>query len=131
METNTLHLLQRKQNWITLSNDCIQTSCNRLNIVSHRCLYICRQFDLRTPEAACSGNPQNVLINLNAHMGHQAEAKCLAINPLRSEQLAVGANDPFVRLYDRRMLSCKSIRFPSDAASRFVEFIIPSDSYSK
>lgn len=34
-----------------------------------------------------------------------AEAKCLAINPLQPELLAVGCNDPFVRLYDHRMLS--------------------------
>ena len=77
-------------------------------------MFAFRQFDLRTPETACSSNPQNVLINLNAHMGNQAEAKCLAINPLRSELLAVGANDPYVRLYDRRMLSCKSVKFPTE-----------------
>ncbi len=65
-----------------------------------------------------SGNPKNVLVNLNAHLGRQAEAKCLAINPLRPEQMAVGANDPYVRLYDRRMLSCKSIKFPTDSGSR-------------
>ena len=65
-----------------------------------------------------SNNPHNVLINLNAHMGAQAEAKCLAINPVHTYQLAVGANDPYVRIYDRRMLDCKSIKFPNDATSR-------------
>jgi len=65
-----------------------------------------------------SNNPHNVLINLNAHMGAQAEAKCLAINPVHTHQLAVGANDPYVRIYDRRMLDCKSIKFPNDATSR-------------
>ncbi|KAI0228941.1 WD and tetratricopeptide repeats protein 1 [Lamellibrachia satsuma] len=76
------------------------------------------QFDLRCPEMVKSNNPHNVLINLNAHMGVQAEAKCLAINPVHTYQLAVGANDPFVRIYDRRMLDCKSIQFPSDMTSR-------------
>ncbi|XP_074645517.1 WD and tetratricopeptide repeats protein 1-like [Tubulanus polymorphus] len=71
------------------------------------------QFDLRCPET-CGPNPENVLVNLNAHMGVHAEAKCVAINPLRTEQLAVGANDPYIRLYDRRMLSCKSMKFPND-----------------
>lgn len=37
-----------------------------------------------------------------------AEAKCLAINPLQPELLAVGCNDPFVRLYDHRMLASHS-----------------------
>ncbi|XP_064627626.1 WD and tetratricopeptide repeats protein 1-like [Lineus longissimus] len=76
------------------------------------------QFDLRAPET-CGPNPQNVLVNLNAHMGAHAEAKCLAINPVRPEQMAVGTNDPYVRIYDRRMLTCKSIKFPSDSGSRF------------
>ncbi|XP_064601021.1 WD and tetratricopeptide repeats protein 1-like [Liolophura sinensis] len=75
------------------------------------------QFDLRTPELSAN-YPQNVLINLNAHMGPHAEAKCVALNPIRPEQLAVGANDPYVRLYDRRMLSCKSIKFPNDNGFR-------------
>jgi WD and tetratricopeptide repeat-containing protein 1 len=38
-------------------------------------------------------------------MGPHAEAKCVAVNPARPEYLAVGANDPFVRVYDRRMLA--------------------------
>ena len=45
-------------------------------------------------------------------MSHYAEAKCLAINPVRPEMLAVGANDPYVRVFDRRMLSCSSMRIP-------------------
>ncbi|CAH1798641.1 unnamed protein product [Owenia fusiformis] len=72
------------------------------------------QFDLREPELSSGTSPRNVLVNLNAHMGSHAEAKCLAINPLRPELLAVGANDPYVRIYDRRMLACKMIQFPSE-----------------
>lgn len=46
-------------------------------------------------------------------MGVYAETKCIAINPCRPEYLAVGANDPYARLYDRRMISLKKVRFPS------------------
>ncbi|XP_065353330.1 WD and tetratricopeptide repeats protein 1 isoform X1 [Cloeon dipterum] len=61
-------------------------------------------YDLRVQHYCNSGKSDSVLINLNNHMGAGAEAKCLAINPTRPEFLAVGANDPFVRLYDRRMI---------------------------
>lgn len=37
-------------------------------------------------------------------MGRYAEAKCLAVNPRRPYQLALGANDFYVRLYDTRMI---------------------------
>ncbi|RWS12151.1 WD and tetratricopeptide repeats protein 1-like protein, partial [Dinothrombium tinctorium] len=61
------------------------------------------QFDLRQPHT-CSNTCKNVLVNLICLFGAHAEAKCVAINPLRPELLAVGANDPYIRLYDRRML---------------------------
>ncbi|KAK3596933.1 hypothetical protein CHS0354_002500 [Potamilus streckersoni] len=77
------------------------------------------QYDLRSPET-CQPNGKNVLVNLKAHMGGEAEAKCIAINPHNPEQLAVGANDPFVRLYDRRMLTCSSVKLPNDNGSRSV-----------
>lgn len=60
-----------------------------------------RQFDLREPPT-CKNICKHVLINLNAHLGPEAEIKCLALNPCRPELLAVGANDPYVRVYDRR-----------------------------
>ena len=55
------------------------------------------QTDLRTDKS-------ELLANLNGAFGHSAEAKCVASNPFRPERLAVGANDPYVRLYDRRRL---------------------------
>ena len=64
---------------------------------------------MRSPHS-CSGDVSNVLVYLRTHLGHFAEAKCLAINPLRPEMLAVGANDPYVRLYDRRMIKLTSIK---------------------
>ncbi|XP_050678635.1 WD and tetratricopeptide repeats protein 1 isoform X3 [Leptidea sinapis] len=61
------------------------------------------QHDLRLPHR-CNSDCDNVLVNLLNHMGRQAEAKCVAVNPRRSYQLAVGANDFYVRLYDTRMI---------------------------
>ena len=78
-------------------------------------MFFYRQFDLRDTSKSSSSHPQNVLINLNAHMGQHAEAKCIAINPVRPEQLAVGANDAYVRIFDRRKLQCRSIQFPSQS----------------
>jgi len=62
------------------------------------------------------------LIDLNSHCA-RAEVKCVAVNPLRDEMLAVGSNDQFIRLYDRRKLSLKKI----DSQSRSYRSIGPSD----
>lgn len=67
------------------------------------------QYDLRQRHR-CSSARNNVLINLLDYNGPNAEAKCIAINPVRPEMLAVGANDAFVRVYDRRMLSPQTIQ---------------------
>ena len=74
-------------------------------------LHLSRQYDLRCPEFD-SDTPGNVLINLNAHLGDEAEAKCITVNPLQPDMMAVGANDPYARLYDRRMLTCRRMRLP-------------------
>lgn len=34
-----------------------------------------------------------------------AEAKCISVNPTMPDYIAIGCNDPFVRVYDHRMLS--------------------------
>ncbi|KFM60247.1 WD and tetratricopeptide repeats protein 1, partial [Stegodyphus mimosarum] len=74
---------------------------------------IVMQFDLRVPHQ-CSNVCNNVLINLVCHLGRNAEAKCIAINPLKPELLAVGANDPYVRLYDRRMIKPTVAKYPRE-----------------
>jgi len=50
-----------------------------------------------------------VLINLTQQSGRGAEVKCVTICPGRSELIAVGANDPFVRVFDRRMITCSRL----------------------
>lgn len=86
---------------------------------TYECVIVCRQFDLRDPDSFApkrqsnGSSPlyNNLLINLNAHVGSSAECKCIAVNPVKTHLLALGTNDPFVRLYDRRMLRCRPVRF--------------------
>uniref|UniRef100_A0A0K8S7M9 WD and tetratricopeptide repeats protein 1 n=1 Tax=Lygus hesperus TaxID=30085 RepID=A0A0K8S7M9_LYGHE len=63
---------------------------------------VIRQFDSRAPHTCRI--EKNVLIDLKTYAGDYIEAKCLSVNPLRSELIAVGANDPYIRIYDRRMI---------------------------
>ncbi|XP_053183465.1 WD and tetratricopeptide repeats protein 1 isoform X1 [Scomber japonicus] len=60
---------------------------------------IIRQYDLRE-----NSKRSDVLIDLTEFCGQLVEAKCLAVNPRDNNYLAVGANGPFVRLYDIRMI---------------------------
>ncbi|XP_054271987.1 WD and tetratricopeptide repeats protein 1-like isoform X1 [Macrosteles quadrilineatus] len=83
-----------------------------------------RQYDMRSPHS-CSGDVTNVLVYLRTHLGHFAEAKCLAVNPLRPEILAVGANDPYVRLYDRRMIRLTKIYLSESLHSQRARLNVP------
>ena len=71
----------------------------------------CRQFDLRLPHScSADGSCRNVLIDLKPTCGvaqGTSQCKCLDVNPIRSEQIAVGALDAYVRVYDTRVLSLK------------------------
>lgn len=77
------------------------------------------QHDLRTSHTCAEDtkNPKNVLIDLRSYMGMKAEAKCLSVNPIRPEQMAVGASDPFVRVYDRRMIKVKYLEGENGSVS--------------
>uniref|UniRef100_A0A915IQG4 WD and tetratricopeptide repeats protein 1 n=1 Tax=Romanomermis culicivorax TaxID=13658 RepID=A0A915IQG4_ROMCU len=75
------------------------------------------QYDLREP-ADCRSFCNHALINLNAHLGPDCEIKCLALNPLRPEMMAIGANDHFVRVYDRRMIAPKPVKLSYDGSRR-------------
>jgi len=84
-----------------------------------------RQWDTREKWTADSAN---VLINLTNQAGRSAEVKCLAICPSRPELVAVGANDPYVRVYDRRSVSCVAIDTscePSEEPSGAVAYFVP------
>lgn len=65
--------------------------------------------DIREPPTETS-----ILVNLMSTLGRGAEAKCLSINPRRPELIAVGANDAYVRVYDRRRLKAQLIEFPAN-----------------
>jgi len=85
---------------------------------------VVRQWDLRE---RWSQDSSNVLINLVQQAGRGAEVKCLSVCPGRSELIAVGANDPYVRVFDRRMITCSSLN-PSalpDSESGAVAYFVP------
>ncbi|XP_034937043.1 WD and tetratricopeptide repeats protein 1-like [Chelonus insularis] len=67
------------------------------------------QYDMRVRHHCKSNDRRNVLIDLINHVGKKAEAKCIAVNPTRTELIAVGANDSYVRMYDRRMIKLSQI----------------------
>lgn len=67
------------------------------------------QHDIRTPHTCRSNDCNSVLINLVNHMGRYAEAKCISVNPKKPELIAVGANDAYIRMYDRRMIKLSQI----------------------
>ena len=79
-----------------------------------------RQYDTRERHSCSTdGRCRNVLIDLHSTCGSSSphgytQCKCLDINPVRDEQLVVGGFDPYVRLYDRRILS---ISYPSTNVS--------------
>ncbi|XP_017881841.1 WD and tetratricopeptide repeats protein 1-like isoform X2 [Ceratina calcarata] len=62
------------------------------------------QYDIRTPHSCKDDSYNSVLVNLVNHAGRYAEGKCISVNPKRPELIAVGANDAYIRMYDRRMI---------------------------
>ncbi|KAG5882508.1 hypothetical protein JTB14_008481 [Gonioctena quinquepunctata] len=65
------------------------------------------QYDLREKHE-CVLEHTKVLIDLSQNFG---EVKCIAVNPTKPHYIAVGANDCYVRLYDRRMLKPRTVSF--------------------
>lgn len=65
------------------------------------------QYDIREAHS-CHSNDKVLLLDLKNHQEY-GEVKCIAINPRRPEQLAIGSNDCYVRIYDRRMISLLSL----------------------
>lgn len=79
------------------------------------------QYDLRVPHSCKISEQRNVVVNLAHHMGRVVEAKCINVNPRRPELIAVGANDPYVRMYDRRMIKLSQVTAKSFCTERFCE----------
>ncbi|XP_065202390.1 WD and tetratricopeptide repeats protein 1 isoform X2 [Planococcus citri] len=81
---------------------------------------IIRQADIRIHHT-CDEDAKNVIINLKNHQGALAEGKCITVNPVRTEMLAVGSNDPYIRLYDRRMIKVTTNRKSGQWYQKIVE----------
>ncbi|XP_076670185.1 WD and tetratricopeptide repeats 1 isoform X2 [Andrena cerasifolii] len=75
------------------------------------------QYDVRTPHTCKSNKSSSVLINLLNHMGLYAEAKSISVNPKRPELIAIGANDAYIRMYDRRMIKLSQVPIISSQRS--------------
>ncbi|XP_050084716.1 WD and tetratricopeptide repeats protein 1 [Anopheles aquasalis] len=67
------------------------------------------QHDLRQ-QHGCDRQDANVLIDLKNNIIGIPEVKCIAINPLRPEMMAIGTNDIYTRVYDRRMISLTRVK---------------------
>ncbi|CAK9290906.1 unnamed protein product [Gordionus sp. m RMFG-2023] len=65
----------------------------------------------------CDSN-SNGKSSLNIRKNGVLEGKCMAINPLRPEMLAVGCNDPYVRVFDRRFLTATTFEAPAGYTSQ-------------
>lgn len=50
-----------------------------------------------------------MLVNLVNHAGRYAEGKCISVNPKKPELIAIGANDAYIRMYDRRMIKLSQV----------------------
>jgi len=82
------------------------------------------QTDIRTNHTCNQDKISNVLIDLTKHCGSSSKITSVACNPVRREYIAVGSNDQFVRLYDRRMIRIVDItstydNLPQDCVKYF------------
>lgn len=67
------------------------------------------QYDIRAPHSCKSNGCNSVLVNLVNHAGRYAEGKCISVNPKKPELIAIGANDAYIRMYDRRMIKLSQV----------------------
>ncbi|XP_060859889.1 WD and tetratricopeptide repeats protein 1-like [Metopolophium dirhodum] len=109
---------------------CSQGKINRLAVANDSpSLYWCAsedgcisQHDLRMGHECPTDKSKTTLVTIYDDLGKKIKTKCLDINQLRTEQLAVGACDQYVRLYDRRMiqsLSSFDVKHPSKYVSLY------------
>ncbi|KAI4458640.1 wd repeat domain-containing family [Holotrichia oblita] len=79
------------------------------------------QYDLREPHECMVKS--TIFIELA-----DVDLKCISINPTKPHLVAVGANDCYVRLYDRRMVRTSQFRTPNTLNSPKRELPEPQDS---
>lgn len=79
------------------------------------------QYDLREPHECMVKS--TIFIELA-----DVDLKCISINPTKPYLVAIGANDCYVRLYDRRMVRTSQFRTPSTLNSPKRELPEPQDS---
>ena len=82
---------------------------------------------MRCPEEYAADKARSVVVNLNHYLGIQAEAKWLSICPTKTELLAVGSADPYIRLYDRRMIRCTEAPVHIIDGASDMQYEIPSN----
>ncbi|KAK9863498.1 hypothetical protein WJX84_002533 [Apatococcus fuscideae] len=79
-----------------------------------------RQYDIRCPMSSQREySDPNVLLSVQ-HKSRWIELKGLSVNKAKPHQLAVASGDPYIRIYDRRMLS----KGPPDSPSEKTEPIL-------
>ncbi|XP_065649560.1 WD and tetratricopeptide repeats protein 1 isoform X2 [Hydra vulgaris] len=81
-----------------------------------------REFDLREAYHDCSSSCSNILINLRQHVSYTNEIKCIQVHPTYPELIAVGCNDAYLRLFDRRMLKHGNVASLND---KCVDYFVP------
>ncbi|XP_001947034.1 WD and tetratricopeptide repeats protein 1-like [Acyrthosiphon pisum] len=115
---------------ILSSCTCYQGKINSLAVANDSpFLYWCAsedgcisQHDRRESHECPTEKSKTTLVTICDNLGKKIEAKCLDINQHKTEQLAVGANDQYVRLYDLRMiqsLSSFDVKRPSEYVSSY------------
>lgn len=76
------------------------------------------QYDLR--------EPHECFVKSTIFIALATDLKCIAVNPTKPHLLAVGANDCFVRLYDRRMV--RTSHFKNTLSNGKRDLAVPQDS---
>ncbi|KAI1308648.1 WD and tetratricopeptide repeats protein 1 [Halotydeus destructor] len=105
----TCHHKRVKRLAITPSEPSMFWSCGEDGLVL--------EYDLRK-EHRCKNSFRSAWIDLDKFTPN-AEVKSIDINPVRPEMIAVGADDPYVRIFDRRMLK-KSASKKGSAVSTLI-----------
>ncbi|KAK9766152.1 hypothetical protein K7432_004990 [Basidiobolus ranarum] len=86
-----------------------------------------RNFDLREPHECHSVCRSNLVVNFRPYL---IELNSIALNPIHPQYIAVGGGDPYVYLWDRRMVSPKTALDPRHQMEYCVKKFKPNKSKS-